>query len=230
MSVPVHVILVPQGAEYQAVCRGLSRIALPTPPVVPLPVGPAPVRQHLQRLQQDKYLAGCQQVLVMGLCGSLNPRLCVGEVVLYQDCVYETETATPSTYACDRSLTIQLQQRLQTKASLVRCLTSERLIWSQQEKHNLGQVYQADVVDMEGFAALEVLTQAGMTVTMLRVISDDCQHDLPNLNSAVSANGRLQPLPLALRMLQRPIAATRLVQGALQGLKVLQAVTTTLFE
>jgi len=67
---------------------------------------------------------------------------------------------------------------------LVRALTSDHIVWSAAEKP-LGQSYNAEVVDMEGFAALEVLSQAGV-VAMLRVISDDCEHDLPDLTSALS--------------------------------------------
>ena len=82
---------------------------------------------------------------------------------------------------------------------------------------------------MEGFAALEVLSQAGVAVAMLRVISDESHHNLPNLTNALNPEGDLQPLPLAIAMIRQPIAATRLIRGAMQGLRVLQNVTMTLF-
>jgi hypothetical protein len=59
---------------------------------------------------------------------------------------------------------------------------------------------------------------------MLRVVSDNAQHDLPNLANAIDQNGALQPLPLAWSMVKQPIAAMRLIRGSLQGLKRLQAV------
>jgi nucleoside phosphorylase len=111
----------------------------------------------------------------------------------------------------------------------VKSLTSDRVIWSAAEKRYLSEQYGADVVDMEGFAVLEFLSQAGVAIAMLRVISDDCQHDIPDLNSSVSPDGALQPLSLATQMLRQPIAATRLIRGSLKGLKVLQEITTTLF-
>jgi hypothetical protein len=55
---------------------------------------------------------------------------------------------------------------------------------------------------------------------MVRVISDDSHHNLPNLTSAISPDGSLLPLPLAMGMIRQPIAATR---------RVLQKVTTKLF-
>ena len=163
----------------------------------------------------------------MGLCGSLTPRYKVGDIVLYQSCVYQSKDSTPLLQPCDPKLTAWLHDELKERAFLVKALTSDRLIYSTTEKHHLGQLYDAEVVDMEGFATLEVLT--GVAVAMLRVISDDSQHNIPNLTSALSSDGSLQPLPLAMGMIRQPIAATRLIRGALHGLRVLQNVTTVLF-
>ncbi|MBV9388464.1 MAG: hypothetical protein JOZ78_18730 [Chroococcidiopsidaceae cyanobacterium CP_BM_ER_R8_30] len=65
---------------------------------------------------------------------------------------------------------------------------------------------------------------------MVRVVSDSCHHNIPDLTSAISPSGSLQPLPLALRLIRQPIAGTRLIRGALRGLQVLQQVTTYLFQ
>lgn len=165
----------------------------------------------------------------MGLCGSLSPDYAVGDIVVYQECVYESKGSTPQWQSCFNELTTLLHDKLKEKASLVKSLTSDRLIFSAKEKQHLGQIYNADVVDMEGFAALQVLSQAGVAVAMVRVISDDSHHNLPNLTSAISPDGSLQPLPLAMGMIRQPIAATRLIWGAIHGLRALQQVTTELF-
>ncbi len=258
---PLQAILVPQGAEYQAVCRGLSRINCPKPLVLPIPVGSKPFTQHLERLQEAGHFPkdSPPKILLMGLCGSLSPDYAIGDVVVYQGCLYQPNgtdpklrsnvvdredkgdkgenvlcpNATPYEPAlqreCDRKLTTLLHDKLQERASLVRGLTSDRIIHSATEKHHLGQIYNTDVVDMEGFAALEVLSQAGVAVAMVRVISDDSHHNLPNLTSALSPDGSLLPLPLAIGMMRQPLAAIRLIRGAIQGLRVLQSVTTLLF-
>ena len=227
MKIPIQAILVPQGPEYLAVRRGLSRAGYLLP-VLPIPVGPAPVTQHLEKLQQ----AGFQPqsgILLMGLCGSLHPRYAIGDRVLYQDCLPGFQGSPPPVKSCDSELTSWLHQRLQFKVDLVKALTSDRLIHSAAEKRQLGQVSGADVVDMEGFAALSAFSQAGVAIAMLRVVSDGCHHNLPDLSSALSPEGSLQSLPLALGMLRQPIAATRLIRGSLRGLNVLRAVTTDLF-
>ncbi|HEY9894535.1 MAG TPA: phosphorylase [Candidatus Sericytochromatia bacterium] len=219
MGQRIDLILVPQGTEYQAVCRGIRRAAATT--VLPIPIGSAPLRQYLHDQQKAGRIVAGQQLLVMGLCGGLIPRHAIADVVLYRECVDRTHPA--SVLPCDTALTDWLHTKL-TAPALVRALTSDRLVSSAQEKHELAQDYAADVVDMEGFAALDSLCQLGATVAMLRVISDNAQHDLPNLANAIDQDGALQPLPLAWGMVKQPIAAMRLIRGSLQGLKRLQAV------
>ncbi|MBR8837718.1 MAG: phosphorylase [Stigonema ocellatum SAG 48.90 = DSM 106950] len=227
---PIQTILVCQGAEYKAVCRGLRWVFCSKPSVMPMPVGIKPLTRYLQTwLHSEQFLNHPQpSVLVMGLCGSLIPRYQVGDIVLYQDCVYQVG-ATSSVLCCNSTLTKLLYSRLQEKVPIVKALTSDRLVSSATEKSNLGQMSGADVVDMEGFAALELLSQAGVAVAMLRVVSDNCYYDIPDLTQALSSDGSLQPLPLALAMLRQPIAATRLIRGSLRGLKVLEKVTGLLF-
>lgn len=247
----IEAILVPQGAEYKAVCRGLSRISAPTPPVLPIPVGPKPLTKYLENLQKTENFLNRSQsrVLLMGVCGSLTPSHSVGDIVLYQSCIERLDTVTdewcvtdknkssaqryvatlPLPRSCDRSLTAWVHRTLKQKAVPVKGLTSDRPVHSAAQKHLLAELYNADVVDMEGFAALEVLERAGVAVAMVRVVSDDSQQDLPDLASAISPEGSLQSLPLAIGMIRQPLAATRLIRGSLQALQALQEVTTMLF-
>jgi phosphorylase superfamily protein len=219
-------ILVPQGAEYKAVCDGLSRVSGCKPTVMSIPIGGKALTKYLQKwLDNENFLNDLQpQVLVMGLCGSLTKRYGVGDIVLYLDCVYQGNLQE-----CDRSYTAQLHSQLQEKVSLVKSLTSDRVIWSAAEKQHLDKTLGADVVDMEGFAVLEFFHQLGVAVAMLRVVSDDCQHDMPDLSSAINPDGSLQPLLLAIELLRQPIAATRLIRGSLKALKELEKVTNLLF-
>ncbi|MEH1864189.1 MAG: phosphorylase [Nostoc sp.] len=217
---PINTILVPQGAEYKAVCRGLSGVTGSIPIVVAIPVGMKPL---LKYLHQEQFLAPKSRVLIMGICGSLSDRYKVGDIVLYQDCVYQGKLLE-----CDRTFTAQLHSSISEKVSLVKSLTSDRVIWSATEKRHLGKMG-ADVVDMEGFTALEFFNAAEVSVAMLRVVSDNCQHDIPDLTSAINSDGSLNPFPLAMAMLRQPLAATRLIRGSLTALKVLEQVTNMLF-
>ncbi len=225
----IQIILVCQGAEYKAVCRGLSCIPDPKPAVIPMPMGTKAVLQYLTKWQAESFLDQPQpKVLVMGLCGSLNPLYRIGDIVLYQNCIYQGMELEPQIFPCDRSLTDIIYAHLQEKVALVTALTSDAFIYSAAQKRSLRQTSGADVVDMEGASILKALIP-GATVSMLRVISDDCDRDFPNLAAAVSPEGSLETLPLAIAMMRQPIAATRLIRGSLQGLKILQKVSTTLF-
>jgi hypothetical protein len=222
---PINTILVPQGAEYKAVCRGLSGITGSIPTIVAIPVGMRPLLKYLQQSQGNgQFLPPKSRVLIMGICGSLSDRYTVGDIMLYQDCVYQEKRLE-----CDRSFTSQLHSAISENASLVKSLTSDRVIWSAAEKRHFGETLGADVVDMEGFTALEFFNAAGVAVAMLRVVSDDCQHNIPDLTSAIASDGSLKPFPLAMRMLRQPLAATRLIRGSLTALKVLEQVTNRLF-
>ena len=209
----IQTILVPQGAEYRAVCRGLRRVTHP-PAVVAIPIGMKAVTEFLQRTSIRS------PVLVTGLCGSLTSDHGVGDWVIYQQC---HNLLTVETLQCDRALTQQIQARIKTK--LVNAVTSDRVISSVQEKQFLAKT--ADVVDMEGFAVLAQLPEA--RVTMLRVVSDDCQHELPNLAAVFSPSGQLLPAKLAWEMVQKPIAAWHLIRGSLRSLHTLQNVTHAFF-
>ncbi|NEP14031.1 MAG: phosphorylase [Symploca sp. SIO2C1] len=243
-----YTILVPQGAEYQAVCRGLSKTGSPQPQVLPIPIGYQPVTHYLEKWQKsEQFLTDTRpQVLLMGLAGSLSPQYNIGDIVLYQNSIWVSNQSEPSLPGSDRKLQLNSQtlpsaistdstlttlvhHHLQEKTYLVKGLTSDRLIWSSLEKQQLSQLYQAGVVDMEGYAVLKVLNSKEVAVAMLRVISDDCYYDLPDLNCAFSPDGALKALPLAIGMIRQPLAATRLIRGSLKGLRVLQEVTADLF-
>jgi len=220
----IQTVLVPQGAEWQAVRRGLREIAEP-PLVVTIPAGAIAVTQSLHQWQQTGQFVGVKTLLVMGLCGSLTPKLPVGSAVLYQDCY----SASDLPIACDRRLTQTLHQRLGGRVTLVSALTCDRVICRATEKHHLAQQFPVQVVDMEGVEILKALTDSGIAVAMLRVVSDDSQQDLPDLTDVIGREGNLKPLPLAIALIRRPIAAIHLIRGSLDSLKRLQKLTADIF-
>ncbi len=231
MSLPIQTILVPQGAEYQAICRGLRGIQDP-PTVLSIPIGPVATRQHLRALLENGTLSNNSALLIMGLCGSLVPRYSIADVVLIQECIRGSAISNSAPDALsslfyDPFLTKSLQQKLGEHAALVKAVTSDRMIWAAAEKRSLAQY--ADVVDMEGYAALEVFKQVGVAVSMLRVVSDDSQHDMPDLSLAVNPEGALLSGRMAIQMMRQPIGAVRLIRGSLRSLKMLQETTSLLF-
>ncbi|MBF2067621.1 MAG: phosphorylase [Calothrix sp. C42_A2020_038] len=218
------IIFVPQGAESKAVRNGLSRVNQSIT-LVSIPISSKALIKYLQEWYKTVDLSKPQShALVMGLCGGLTHDYKVGDVVLYESCIYQDDFRK-----CDIDLTNYIDSQLEQKVSRVTALMSDSIIFSKVEKLLLSKSG-ASVVDMEGFTLLDFLNSVGVKVAMLRVVSDGCEHDLPNLNSALSPKGTLLALPLLLGMLRQPIAATRLIYGSLRGLKVLENLTANVFQ
>jgi hypothetical protein len=208
------IIFVPQGAEYQAVCRGLGKTINP-PQVIPIPIGVKPVTKYLQNYD----LTG-KRVLLMGLGGSLSPQLKIGDVVIYENCLYVDNKSQLITKQCDSNL-VDILSQLLPRAKKVHGITCDRFIHLGNEKQELGQKYNVSVVDMEGFA---ILNQC-QSVAIIRVISDDCHHDLPDLNNAINPQGKLDNLKMTLAFLRQPLASLKLIKGSLNALKILEKIS-----
>ncbi len=227
MDLCFDIILVPQGSEYQAIRRGLQLLTSGSlPKVWAIPMGVNAVESYVKA--RDWQPKTRPNILVMGLCGSLSLQHQVGDIVVYQNCFF-TCSSSLQPQSTDSQLTASIHNRLKNKTALVTGLTSDRLIWSAQDKLDLGRRYPVSVVDMEGFVLLNTLQQYNLRVAMVRVVSDSANHDIPDLTGAIDSTGKLQTIPTAIAMLRKPLAATRLITGALEGLKILQQVTTELF-
>lgn len=230
---PLDLIFVVQGAEYKAVYRGICRLSCPKPKILAIPIGSASVITYLRRWQQSEgfFRNPPARVLLMGLSGSLSPQYQVGDRVIYQSCSsFSAENDVAKLWLdCDPDLTELLANSLENKLSRVKGLTSDRIICSAKEKQELGQEYLVDVVDMESYKFLKNMREIGIKTAIIRVISDNCDHDLPDLNKAISSDGLLRPFPLTVTMLQKPLAAFGLIQGSLKALKVLENLSFNLY-
>ncbi|BAC91992.1 hypothetical protein [Gloeobacter violaceus] len=211
-------ILVPRGAEYEAVRQGVSDSSIV---VIAIPAGPTAVKRFLSEFS----CRNGSRIWSMGLCGSLSEQLPVGQVVVYRDCrPVQPEAAT---LACDPELVQSSLSRLE-RARLVSALGTDRVIVSAAEKQALARQFAVRVVDMESYTVLEALRPAGISVGVVRVVSDGAAGDLPDLSGAFDCTGGLQPLALAAALVRSPIAGARLVGGSLIALRVLQTVARRL--
>jgi nucleoside phosphorylase len=219
-----NTIVVPQGAEYQAVCRGLAKANIDHIKVIAIPIGVKHITQVLANYAQE--INSSAKVLILGLCGSLADTHAVGDLVLVRSC----EDLSHNLIDLDAELTAAIQQQLTIdQSNLVAALTSDRMINQAREKLILAQQYSATIVEMEGYGYVKELQRQGLAVAMMRVVSDDLRGDLPDLNQSIDSQGNLQTLPLAIALIKQPIAAIRLIRGSLTGLTALEAITAKLF-
>jgi purine-nucleoside phosphorylase len=228
MSRPVCAVFVPQGAEFKAVQRGLNRSPQSFIALYGIPMGPQPVQVYLQQWQHTelKSLGDSPSVLLMGLCGSLVPELGIGDRVLYRSCLDAQGVDSVPQLDCNATLLKTLQERLGKTVTTVTSLMCDRMVHRATEKQALALRYGTQVVDMEGHAFLSAFQSLGVAVNMLRVVSDDAQHDLPDLSAAMTDTGTLKPMALATTMIREPQNALRLIQGSLKGLKQLEQIAT----
>ncbi len=204
MTQEFSVILVPQGREYESVKKGIRGSSIQ---VIPIPMGKACVN-FLENLNLAQ-----ESILLMGVAGSLSEQLRVGDVVSYQSCVLlmrEQEHISPK-LGCSSGFSNTITP--------VKGLTTDTIVCSWDQKKILSQY--AQVVDMESYHLLEFYQDR--SVTILRVISDNIQQNLPNLNSAINSQGEIKKLSLALAMLREPQASMHLINSSLKSLKKLES-------
>jgi nucleoside phosphorylase len=190
---------VPRGAEATAVRRGVRGAR-----VVELPAGAAAASAL------PGFRAG-ETVVVLGLCGALRG-LRAGDVAVYGRVV-------------DAARTVDLDDRLigaltsaLPGATVVDACTTKHVVTLAAARAVLAQRFGADVVDMEATHLAAALGARGVPFAMVRVVSDDAARDLPRIEDAVDAAGRIRPLRLALAFARAPRAAVaflRNVRGAL---------------
>jgi purine-nucleoside phosphorylase len=223
----INTIVVPQGAEYQAVCRGLTKTKVKDRiQVIAIPLGVKQMSQVL--VDYGAIISNSTNVLIMGLCGSLSNAYAVGDSVVVKSCIDLEHHLVD----LDAELTDAIQRKLSKSSieiDLVAALTSDRIITQAEAKGILAQEYAASIVEMEGSNYVRALTNQGKSVAMVRVVSDDLRGDIPNLNQAINSQGNLQILPLAIALIKQPLAAIRLIRGSLTGLKALEEITAQLF-
>ncbi len=203
-------ILVPRGAEAAAVRR--ARVPAR---IVELSAGAAAV------VELPEFEPG-ESVLVTGVCGGLW-RLRAGDVAIYGRVRDATTSIDLDPAVVDR-LTAALP-----RAIVANACTTRRVVTRVDARTALAQRYNADVVDMEGTHLAAALQAQGVRFGMVRVVSDDAARDLPPLDEAIDAAGRMQPLPIALAFARAPLAALSFVRnigGALATLtEVVRAVS-----
>lgn len=217
----IGVILVPAGAEYRAVQRAMDKVQ-DGPRVMAIPAGPQGLRRFLQTWE-DRHLLESDGVLLMGLGGSLSSELEVGDSRVVEQ-VFEAGSA--QVYGCDRNLTAQLSERLGVATGVgVSC---DRVITTAVEKRQLCEHYGAHIVDMESATLLKELPHS--KIVIVRVISDSSHHDLPDISDAIKPDGSIKLFAMALSFFSHPVAALRLIRGALTGLQCVETTILTFFK
>ena len=221
-------ILVPQGAEYQTILRAI-RNNLHPPVLLLIPVGNLAVTKYLQDWRQNNPDFSPAGIILMGLGGSLSAEFGLGQAVLLESCLNYQNNQADQEQKSDRLLNHWIQQKLGQNIRRVQGLTSDRVITDASEKQELGKNFHRQVVEMEGWAVLKFFNELGMPATIIRVISDEAGHSLPDLSKIYDSQGQLNAIALVFALGKKPIAGLRLIVSSLRSLKILNQITDKLF-
>jgi nucleoside phosphorylase len=193
-------IVVPQGAEADAVRRVVPHVTIVAPGAASGASLPA-------------FAAG-DTAVVLGLCGALS-QLSVGDVT-----IYARVRDNARRFELDGRLTEVLQRAL-PGASVVTACTTRHVVTRVEARQALAQRFEAAVVDMEGTHLAAEFAARGVRCAMVRVVSDDASHNLPPIEEAFDTLGRLRPLYLGLAFARAPVAAVRFVRNVRAALAAL---------
>jgi len=210
----IDYIFVCEGEEFKAVQNALFLSDFKGE-IIPIPIG----FNSVNNLLKNRQISQNKSVMLIGLGGSLSPDYSVGDVVIYESCNYFYE-GNLITKICDLELNKSLINKL--NCSVVKGLTTDTLIHTSRDKKNLSKQSYSSVVDMESFAILSYFESA----TVVRVISDNYDDNLPDLNSAITPDGKLDNLKMAIAFLREPFKAIKLIKNALISLKQLGAIAS----
>lgn len=165
-------------------------------------------------------------VLITGLAGGLSAECKQGDLVIYNNCYFLPENYSQSNKVdCDQHLTDFLSNSLQLdKITSVQGdgLTLPKVVCQAQEKLALAKEYKALAVDMESYQILKVAKEKHLPATVLRVISDDAQGDLPNLNAAMNQSGDVNNLKMIWQFTKHPILAAKFLVNLNKSISLLK--------
>jgi adenosylhomocysteine nucleosidase len=129
-------------------------------------------RQRARRAAQALLDAHRPQWLIScGFAGALQPALQVGQIVVARRLVCPDRAEV--------TIDVGMQTDLARGLHVGTVLTTDDIIRQVAQKLELGQRHEALAVDMESHAVAELCRDVHQRCVVVRVISDDCQADLP---------------------------------------------------
>lgn len=154
-----------------------------------------------------------------GFGGSLNPKTDVGDVVIYAQLFNGDQAGGPS-----RREGLKLNPGLAARVSegitpnglktlIGNGVTISKVCSSPQIKRNLGNEFNADIVDMESYFIGQVALERGMPFIAVRSIFDTLQDDLSVLDN-VTFDGKIVPRRMLSCLISHPGQVKNLVRYA----------------
>ena len=157
----------------------------------------------------DALAQGASGIMSFGLCGGLDPRLAVGDIVL-GDAVSDGDQR----YETSVAWTAELAAALPGAARAV-FTGADTIVGSPGEKAALRERTGAGAVDMESHLVAAAAAEAGVPFAIVRTISDPADHELPHAAKAgFRNNGEADVGAVLAGLLRRPSEFPALIRIA----------------
>jgi nucleoside phosphorylase len=160
-------------------------------------------------------------VLVTGLCGGLTKFEREYELVNYANCLSDRDK---NGLACNEPLIETLSTTLSShriRCRIVDGITSPRVATNRADREALARSG-ANVVDMESYEILALAALARIPAAVLRVVSDSCDREIPDLNKAIDTEGNFDGRKALRIALGSPVRTLRLIAANKRALDVLR--------
>lgn len=188
---------------------GRGRVAETTFSLIQTDMGPANAARAARQVFERNPR---RDVLIVGISGALSPKISFGETVLCTEVADENG----QTVRCNADLTARLGEHFagsQTTFHRGRGVTTNRVICGAAEKRRLHEQFGGLTVDMESHAILSAANEFGIRAGVVRVVSDDARHDLPEMNAAFDADFNVRYLKMIAALVSSPIDSARFLKN-----------------
>ena len=160
-----------------------------------LGVGPQSARLRVNSLLQNGNRP--RLIVVAGYAGALKPGLPLGTVCSVAHVRDAHSSSLPTSWPEDRSFHL---------------LTSERMIIRREEKSELYESTDAELVDMESYQVVGACQKAGIHCGCVRVVSDIAEESLPDRLTDIVDRGRVSYRQLCTAALRSPSLLAHLIR------------------
>lgn len=153
-------------------------------------------------------------IINIGFGGALNHDLEIGDLILCRKIQSTNGMPSKRSFYSDRNL-IDLALRAlagQSEILVGSCVTVKNLLTKPDEKAALGNLTQADVVDMESYWIAEIASERGLNFLAARAISDTSTDRLPPFDRFMNSNAKLQFKAASCHFISKPLDLATLPQ------------------
>ncbi len=202
-------IKVEQRHTYQGAVLHVGKIAEHSVLLLRCGIGPIRSEFAMNWILQNYSFA---EAIFTGFGGGLDPKLKRGTALIAEQVVlgYEQDAKILN---CHVELNQKITQNIHSSDIIYqtgRLLTVRDPLLTTKQKENALMEWQAHVVDMESYPALNKLSEQQIPFSAIRFVLDDSEDNLMDFDGVMTASGEINPRGLVKKVMQQPSIITHM--------------------